>query len=320
MMASSKMADWADRLPGVRGRYAFDVDLSRTVWFRAGGRADVVFRPADIDDLAHFLATRPADVPVTVVGLGSNILVRDGGVEGVVVRLRQGFRDVRVRWQDERALVDVGAGALDTNVARHCRDQGVDGLAFLSGIPGTVGGALRMNAGAYGYEMADVVVEARALDGNGAMHVLAPDAMGLSYRHSSVPDGWIFVSAVLAGRLGEPAAIARHMEEINAAREASQPIRARTGGSTFTNPDGHKAWELIDEAGGRGLARGGARISEQHCNFIVNAGGATASDIEGLGEEVRRRVEQKTGHSLRWEIRKIGRHRRWPEGSEEGKA
>ncbi|MDE0051359.1 MAG: UDP-N-acetylmuramate dehydrogenase [Rhodospirillales bacterium] len=320
MMASSETAGWVDRLPRVRGRYAFDVDLSRTVWFRAGGRADVVFRPADVDDLAHFLASRPADVPVTVVGLGSNLLVRDGGVEGVVVRLRQGFRDVRVRWEGERALVDVGAGALDMNVARHCRDQGVDGLAFLSGIPGTIGGALRMNAGAYGHEMADVVVEVRALDGDGAMHTLAANALGYAYRHSSVPDGWILVSAVLAGRRGEPAAITRHMEEINAAREASQPIRARTGGSTFTNPEGRKAWELIDDAGCRGLARGGARISEQHCNFIVNAGGATASDIEGLAEEVRRRVEQKSGHSLTWEIRRIGRHRRWPEESGEGEA
>ena len=317
MIAHSKMADWIERLPAVRGRYAFDVDLSRTVWFRAGGRADVVFRPADIDDLAHFLATRPADVPVAVVGLGSNLLVRDGGVEGVVVRLRQGFRDTSVRWEGARALVDVGAGALDMNVARYCRDQGVDGLAFLSGIPGTVGGALRMNAGAYGYEMADVLVEAKALDGDGALHVLAPDVMGFSYRHSAVPEDWIFVSAVLAGRRGEPDAIARHMEEINAQREASQPIRARTGGSTFTNPAGHSAWELIDEAGCRGLTRGGAQISEQHCNFIVNAGGATASDIEGLGEEVRRRVDEKTGLSLQWEIRRLGRHGRWPQDGEE---
>ena len=320
MIVHSEMTDWIERLPAVRGRYALDVDLSRTVWFRAGGRADVVFRPADIDDLSHFLSARPADVPVTVVGLGSNLLVRDGGVEGVVIRLRQGFRDVHVRWEGDRALVEVGAGALDVNVARYCRDQGVDGLAFLSGIPGTIGGALRMNAGAYGYELADVVVEARALDRDGAMHVLTPDAMGLSYRHSAVPDDWIFVSAVLAGRRGEPAAIARHMEMINAQREASQPIRARTGGSTFTNPAGHSAWELIDEAGCRGLTRGGAQISEQHCNFIVNAGGATASDIEGLGEEVRRRVEEKTGLSLRWEIRRIGRHGRWPhDGGESAK-
>ena len=318
MIANSKMTNWIDRLPRIRGRYTFDVDLSRTVWFRAGGRADVVFRPADIDDLAHFLATRPTDVPVTVVGLGSNLLVRDGGVEGVVVRLRQGFRDVLVRWEGERALVDVGAGALDMNVARYCRDQGVDGLAFLSGIPGTIGGALRMNAGAYGYEMADVLVEARVLDGSGALHVLAPDAMGLSYRHSAVPDDWIFVSAVLAGRRGKPADIARHMEEINAQREATQPIRARTGGSTFTNPARHAAWELIDEAGCRGLVRGGAQISEQHCNFIVNVGGAKASDIEGLGEEVRRRVEEKTGLSLQWEIRRIGRHGQWPQDGGEG--
>lgn len=319
-MANGMMADWVERLPRIRGRYAFDVDLSRTVWFRAGGHADVVFRPADVDDLAHFLRTRPADLPVTVVGLGSNLLVRDGGVAGVVIRLRQGFRDVRVRWDGARALVEVGAGALDMNVARQCRDQGVGGLSFLSGIPGTIGGALRMNAGAYGHEMADVVVEARALDDAGGVHVLAPDAMGLSYRHSAVPDDWIFVSAVLEGRREEPATITQHMEEINAQREASQPIRARTGGSTFTNPAGHAAWELIDEAGCRGLARGGARISEQHCNFIVNVDGASASDIEGLGEEVRRRVEEKTGLSLQWEIRRIGRHRRWPEGSGEGEA
>ena len=322
MMANGRVADWLDRLPPVRGRYAFDVDLSRTVWFRAGGRADVVFRPADIDDLAHFLAVRPADLPVTVVGLGSNLLVRDGGVEGVVVRLRQGFRDMNVRWEGERALVEVGAGALDMNVARYCRDRGAGGLAFLSGIPGTIGGALRMNAGAYGSEMSDVVVEARALDGAGSVHVLGPDEMGLSYRHSSVPDDWIFVSAVLAGRREEPAQIAVQMETINAEREASQPIRARTGGSTFTNPAGRSAWELIDEAGCRGLSRGSARISEQHCNFIVNTGGATASDIEGLGEEVRRRVEEKTGLSLDWEIRRIGRHRRWPptEGGGEDEA
>jgi UDP-N-acetylmuramate dehydrogenase len=320
MMANSRTADWVERLPPVRGRYVFDVDLSRTVWFRAGGRADVMFRPADIDDLAHFLAARPAGLPVTAVGLGSNLLVRDGGVEGVVVRLRQGFRDMTVRWDGARALVEVGAGALDMTIARRCRDQGIDGLSFLSGIPGTIGGALRMNAGAYGHEMADVVVEARALDGAGVMHAMAPDAMGLSYRHSAVPEDWIFVSALLAGRRGQPAEIARHMDEIAAEREASQPIRARTGGSTFTNPAGRAAWELVDEAGCRGLVRGGARISEQHCNFIVNEGDATASDIEGLGEEVRRRVEEKTGLSLDWEIRRIGRHGRWPQGSGEGEA
>ena len=320
MMANSVMADWIERLPPVRGRYAFDVDLSRTVWFRAGGRAEVVFRPADDADLAHFLAARPADIPVTVVGLGSNLLVRGGGVEGVVVRLRQGFRDVHVHWEGERALVEVGAGALDMNVARQCRDRGVGGLTFLSGIPGTIGGALRMNAGAYGCETADVLVEARALDSTGTMHVLTPDAMGLSYRHSAVPEDWIFVSAVLAGRREEPAAIARQMEEITAQREASQPIRARTGGSTFTNPAGQTAWALIDEAGCRGLARGGARISEQHCNFIVNTGDASAADIEGLGEEVRRRVEAKTGLSLEWEIRRIGRHGSWPQGGGEAGA
>lgn len=309
MMAVAKTPGWVERLPAVRGRYTPAVALSRTVWFRAGGPADVMFRPADVADLAHFLAARPAGLPVTAVGLGSNLLVRDGGVEGVVVRLRQGFRDIAVAWDGTRALVEVGAGALDIAVARHCRAAGIDGLAFLSGVPGTVGGALRMNAGAYGSEMADVVVEARALDGNGVMHTLSPDAIGFSYRHSTVPDDWIFVSAVLAGRRGDPAAIARRMDEIDAAREASQPIRARTGGSTFANPPGRKAWALIDEAGCRGLARGGARISEKHCNFIVNTGDATAADIESLGEEVRRRVKEKTGVSLRWEIHRIGRHR-----------
>lgn len=309
MMVAPKTPGWVERLPAVRGRYTPAVDLSRTVWFRAGGIADVMFRPADSDDLAHFLAARPAGLAVTAVGLGSNLLVRDGGVEGVVVRLRQGFRDIGVTWDGDRALVEAGAGALDIAVARHCRAAGIDGLAFLGGVPGTIGGALRMNAGAYGSEMADVVVEARALDGDGTMHTLSPDAIGFSYRHSTVPDDWIFVSAVLAGRRGDPASVARRMNEIDAAREASQPIRARTGGSTFANPPGRKAWTLIDEAGCRGLVRGGARISGKHCNFIVNTGDATAADIESLGEEVRRRVKEKTGVSLRWEIHRIGRHR-----------
>ena len=308
MMANRQTPDWVERLPAVRGRYMRDSDLSRITWFRAGGPADVVFRPADIDDLAHFLAKRPAEVPVTVVGLGSNLLVRDGGVEGVVVRLRQGFRDISVSWDGERALVEAGAGALDISVARFCRDVGIDGLTFLIGVPGTIGGALRMNAGAYGSEMADVVVEARALDGSGVMHTLSPDAVGFSYRHSTVPDDWIFVSAVLAGRRAAPSAVARRMDEIDAARQASQPIRARTGGSTFTNPPECKAWELIEEAGCRGLTRGDARVSEKHCNFIVNTGGASATDIEGLGEEVRRRVKEKTGITLQWEIHRIGRH------------
>jgi UDP-N-acetylmuramate dehydrogenase len=320
-MASTQAPSWFERLPAVRGRYAIGADLSRITWFRAGGPADVVFWPADVEDLADFLANRPAEVPVTVVGVGSNLLVRDGGVEGVVIRLRQGFRDVTVNWDGTRALVEVGAGALDVSVARFCRDQGVDGLAFLTGVPGTIGGALRMNAGAYGREMADVVVEARALDANGAVHTLSPDAFGFSYRHSSVPDDWIFVSAVLAGQRGDPAEIARHMDEIDAAREASQPIRTRTGGSTFTNPAEQKAWELIDQAGCRGLTRGGAQVSEKHCNFLVNTGSATAADIESLGEEVRRRVKEQAGITLEWEIQRIGRYRtNGPVGEDTGGA
>lgn len=306
MIAQGKTMDLVERLPAVRGRYSLDVDLSRTTWFRAGGRADVVFRPADIDDLAHFLASRPADVPVTVIGLGSNLLVRDGGVEGVVIRLRQGFRDVDVRWEGDRALVEVGAGALDVNVARHCRDQGVDGLAFLSGIPGSIGGALRMNAGAYGREIGDVVVSAEAIDRAGGVHRLDAAALGLGYRTCAVPEGWIFVEAVLRGEPGTRAAIAARMAEISGARNQDQPVRERTGGSTFRNPTGRSAWELIEEAGCRGLTRGGAQVSPLHCNFLINTGGATAADLEDLGEEVRAKVEAATGIRLEWEIRRVG--------------
>lgn len=291
-----------DRLPAVRGRYAADVPLAPITWFRVGGPAEVVFRPADEEDIALFLAARPADVPVTVIGVASNLLVRDGGVPGVVIRLGRGFARIAIAG----ALVTAGAGCLDLNVARSARDQGVAGLEFLSGIPGTIGGALRMNAGAYGREMQDVVVTARALDPAGGAHVLGPADLGFGYRHCGVAGDWIFTEAILQGEPGDPLRIGRRIEEIRAAREASQPIRARTGGSTFANPPGSKAWELIDRAGCRGLARGGARVSEQHCNFLINTGTATAADLEALGEEVRARVLDATGVDLRWEIRRIG--------------
>src|SRR5579883_656174 len=292
-----------ERLPPVRGRLTENAPLAPITWFRVGGAAEIMFRPADIDDLQAFLAAKPADIPVTIIGVASNLLVRDGGVEGVVIRLGRGFVDIRT----DGISVEAGAGALDLNVALACREAGIAGLEFLSGVPGTIGGALRMNAGAYGHEIKDCLTEAVALDGTGGRHVLGLAELGLGYRHCGAPEDWIFVAARLAGRAGDPAAIQQRMAEIQSAREGSQPIRARTGGSTFANPAGHKAWELIDHAGCRGLRRGGAMISEKHANFLINTGDATAADLEGLGEEVRRRVYESTGIALDWEIRPIGR-------------
>jgi len=304
MMAARRASGRSiERLPPVRGRLTENVPLAPITWFRAGGAAEIMFRPADVDDLAGFLARKPADVPVTVIGVASNLLVRDGGVDGVVIRLGRGFVGIRI----DGATVEAGAGALDLNVALACREAGVAGLEFMSGIPGTVGGGLRMNAGAYGREFKDVLRQAVALDAAGNKHVLALPALGLSYRHSGVAEEWIFVQAVFAGEPGDAAAIGRRMGEIQAARETSQPIRARTGGSTFANPPGHKAWELIDRAGCRGLTRGGAMVSQKHANFLINTGSATAADLEGLGEDVRRRVHETCGVTLDWEIRRIGR-------------
>ncbi len=291
-----------ERLPRVRGRLGENAPLAHLTWFRVGGPAEVMFRPADLDDLAAFLAAKPKDVPVTVIGIASNLLIRDGGVPGVVIRLGRGFVDVAASGEE----VTAGAGALDLNVALAACTAGIADLEFLSGIPGTVGGGLRMNAGAYGREFKDVLREAVALDGEGHRHDLEPGEMNLSYRHCGVPDDWIFVAARFRGRRDSPVAIGARMAEIQAQREATQPIRARTGGSTFANPSGHKAWELIDRAGCRGLRRGGAVVSDKHANFLINAGGATAADLEALGEEVRRRVEQTTGIVLEWEIRRIG--------------
>jgi UDP-N-acetylmuramate dehydrogenase len=302
MAAAMPTSHLIDRLPRVRGRLSADAPLAQVTWFRVGGPAEVMFRPADIDDLAAFLAAKPADVPVTVIGVASNLLVRDGGIKGVVVRLGRGF--VEIEAKDETVIA--GAGALDFNVTLTARDAGIAGLEFLSGIPGTVGGGLRMNAGAYGSEFKDTLHSATALDAKGEQHELPLAALDLSYRHSGVPADWIFVAARFAGKAGDKLAIARRMTEIQAAREASQPIRAKTGGSTFANPAGHKAWQLIDEAGCRGIRRGGAMISDKHANFLINTGEATAADIEALGEEVRARVLAKTGITLEWEIRRVG--------------
>ncbi len=304
MMAAEIARDrLIERLPPVRGRLTEDAPLAPVTWFRVGGPAEIMFRPADVEDLQAFLAAKPADVPVTVLGVASNLLVRDGGVPGVVVRLGRGFVEIATAGTS----VTAGAGALDLNVALACGMESIAGLEFLCGIPGTIGGGLRMNAGAYGTEFKDVLQGADALDGAGRRHALAAAELGLSYRHSAVPEDWIFIAARFAGERGEREAIGRRMSEIQQAREATQPIKARTGGSTFANPPGAKAWELIDRAGCRGLRRGGAMVSPLHANFLINAGGTTAAELEALGEEVRRRVLETTGVTLDWEIRRVGR-------------
>jgi UDP-N-acetylmuramate dehydrogenase len=311
MMAAKKATfSLIDRLPAVRGRYTENAPLGPITWFRVGGPAEVMFRPVDVEDLAGFLAGKPGDVSVTVLGVGSNLLVRDGGVAGVVVRLGRGFAGIAI--EGERVIA--GAAALDVNVAMVARDAGIAGLEFLGGVPGTIGGALRMNAGAYGAETKDVVVDARAVDGEGRIRDLEPGDLGFGYRFCAVPRDWIFVSARLRGRFGDRAAIARRTEEIRTARERTQPVRSRTGGSTFANPPGAKAWELIERAGCRGLTRGGAKVSEKHCNFLINTGDATAADLEALGEEVRRRVFETFGVGLEWEIRRIGVAAKEPTG------
>jgi UDP-N-acetylmuramate dehydrogenase len=291
-----------DRLPAVRGSYRENVALAPFTWFRVGGPAEVEFRPDDAEDLADFLAAKPAEVPVTVLGVSSNLLVRDGGIPGVVVRLGKGFAGIEFC----PGKVRVGAAVLDQNVARAALREARGGLEFLSGIPGSIGGGLRMNAGAYGSELRNVVITAEALDPLGGWHVMTPEEMGMAYRHSGVPVDWIFTAATLRAPDGDADSIGRAMADIETAREASQPIRARTGGSTFANPPGEKAWTLIDAAGCRGLRVGGAMVSEKHCNFLINTGTATAADIERLAEEVRRRVHDVSGHWLRWEIRRIG--------------
>lgn len=293
---------WADRLPPLRGRVSRDAPLGGLTWFRVGGAAELLFRPADADDLACLLAALPADVPVTVIGVGSNLLIRDGGVPGVVVRLGGTFANIAIHGE----RVQCGTAALDLTVAMTALEHGLTGLEFLSGVPGTIGGALRMNAGAFGGEMKDVTLSAQALDRSGNTHDLTLDQLGFGYRRSAVPADWIFTSTWLQAKPGDAEAIAARMAEIREAREASQPTRVRTGGSTFANPSGHKAWELIDRAGCRGLTLGGAQVSEKHCNFLLNTGTATAAHIEALGEEVRRRVRENSGIELEWEIKRIG--------------
>jgi UDP-N-acetylmuramate dehydrogenase len=291
-----------DRLPPVRGRLSANAPLDKVTWFRVGGPAEVMFRPEDADDLALFIKNKPKDVPVTFLGVGSNLLVRDGGIPGVVVRLGRNFAQISV----EGDQIIAGAGALDGNVAKVALENSLGGLEFLSGIPGTIGGALRMNAGAYAREMKDVLIDATAISPLGEVKTLSLADLGYSYRHSDLADDWVFLSARLQGRTTDQDAIRAEMQKIQDARGSSQPIRSRTGGSTFANPEGHKAWQLIDQAGCRGLKRGGAQVSEQHCNFLINTGDATADDLEGLGDDVRARVKDTSGVTLRWEIKRIG--------------
>lgn len=291
-----------EALPPVRGTYMRDAPLKDLVWFRAGGAAEILFRPADADDLATFLFAKSHETRVSTIGVGSNLLVRDGGIPGVVIRLPAAFGKITI----EGTRIRAGAASLDAAVARAAADAGIAGLEFLRGIPGTIGGALRMNAGCYGREIKDIFVEATAIDGRGNRLTLAAKDMNFVYRKSGVADDAIFVEAVFEGCRDEPAAVRARMEALVAEREATQPVKSRTGGSTFKNPTGHKAWQLIDQAGCRGLRRGAAQVSEKHCNFLINTGEATASDIEALGEEVRARVKDKFGVALEWEIKRVG--------------
>jgi len=293
----------AAALPKLRGRLLANQPLADLTWFRVGGPAQILFSPADEEDLAYFLTNVSPDVPVTVIGLGSNLLVRDGGIEGVVIRLGRGFSDISV----EGDRIRVGTAVPDVKTARAAADAGLSGLSFYRGVPGAIGGALRMNAGAYGRETKDALVEARAIDRKGKLHALKNADLGYGYRHSTAPADLIFTQATFRGEPGDAKEIAAEMEKITEARESTQPIKSRTGGSTFKNPPGKKAWQLIDSAGCRGLVVGNAQVSEMHCNFLINRGNASAADIENLGEEVRRRVREHAGVSLEWEIVRLGK-------------
>jgi UDP-N-acetylmuramate dehydrogenase len=291
------------RMPDLRGRLMPNQPLADFTWFRVGGPAQLLFSPEDEQDLAYFLARLPAEIPVTVVGLGSNLIVRDGGISGVVIRLGRGFGNIAV---EEGARIRAGAAAPDVKVARAAQEAAIAGLSFYRGIPGAIGGALRMNGGAYGGETKDVLIEVRGVDRSGEIRVFKNADMRYTYRHCGVADDVIFTEALFQGTPGDPAVIASEMDKITESREATQPIKSRTGGSTFKNPPGQKAWQLIDAAGCRGLAVGAAQVSELHCNFLINRGGATAAEIEKLGETVRTRVRETSDVELEWEIKRIG--------------
>jgi UDP-N-acetylmuramate dehydrogenase len=296
-------ADLKSKMPQLRGRLIANQPLAELTWFRVGGPAQVLFTPENESDLAYFLQNLPNDIPVIVVGLGSNLIVRDGGVPGVVIRLGKGFSEIKV---EDGARIRAGTAVPDVKVARAAQEAGIAGLSFMRGIPGGIGGALRMNGGAYGRETKDALIEARGVDRKGAIHVFRNGDMHYTYRHCDAPDDIIFTQALFQGEPGDRTVIAAEMDKITEAREATQPIKSRTGGSTFKNPEGHKAWQLIDAAGCRGLVVGDAQVSELHCNFLINRGNATAHDIETLGETVRQRVKETSGVTLDWEIKRIG--------------
>ena len=291
-------------LPRLSGTAERGGSLADFIWFRTGGPAEWLVRPASVEDLSHFLRELDPSVPVLAVGVGSNLIVRDGGVPGVVIRLPKALAQAHV---EPGHRVRAGGGAMGISVASKARDAEIAGLEFLRGIPGTAGGAVRMNAGAYGRELANILIEAKLVLRDGSVETWPAERFGYTYRHSEVPEGTIVVEAVFEGVPGERSAIAAEMDRIAEEREASQPLRSRTGGSTFKNPPGTKAWKLIDAAGCRGLTIGGAQVSEKHCNFLLNLGGARAADIEELGEEIRRRVLGHSGVALEWEIQRVGR-------------
>jgi len=297
------MSNLLARLPKTRGELRKNVSMAKHTWFGVGGCADVMFSPQDQEDLAEFMAQLDPAIPVYPVGAGSNLLVRDGGIDGVVINMTTHMNTIE---QDGDTLI-VGAGLHDADVARVAAKRGLAGLEFLIGIPGTIGGGLRMNAGAYGREFKDIVIEAEAIDRQGNHHCATPPDMGMAYRHSDAPLDWIFTQATLKAQRGDIADIRVKMKEIVSNRADAQPRGVRTGGSTFANPEGHKAWQLIDQAGFRGKSEGEAMVSDKHCNFLINKGKASASDLETLGENVRAAVKAKDGIDLRWEIRRIGK-------------
>jgi UDP-N-acetylmuramate dehydrogenase len=293
------LPDW---VPPVRGTMTVDAPIAPLIWFRTGGPAALLFEPADLADLVQVLRACPPSLPILPLGLGSNLIIRDGGFPGLVIRLGKPFARIIA----EGLRLRCGGGAPGIAVASAARDAGIAGVEFLRGIPGTIGGAVRMNAGAYGREMANVLIECTVLSRRGDVMTLPAETLGYSYRHSELAAGSIVVDALIEGHAGDPALVAAEMDRIAAEREASQPLRSRTGGSTFKNPPGLKAWELIDQAGCRGLTRGGAQVSEKHCNFLINTDGTSAADLEALGEEVRQRVLAQSGVALQWEIDRIG--------------
>lgn len=295
--------------PHVAGRMVAKASMARLSWFRTGGNADILFEPADEEDLLRVLRKLPGDVPITVIGVGSNLLVRDGGIEGLVIRLGRGFSDICARGN----VISAGAGAMDVHVAKAAAENGLAGLEFLVGVPGTIGGAVRMNAGAYGREIKDVLLHAHAVDRYGHVEELSPSEFNFSYRFADLKQDKIILKAALSANHGNAEEIRTRMNEISSARAESQPLGTRTGGSTFKNPEGTNAWKLVDDAGCRGLRIGDAQIAEKHCNFLINHGGATAAQIEELGETVRQRVLENSGVELEWEIKRIGRK---PEGEQ----